>query len=214
MSHFNVLFVFGYFPSLFLQCIRFWPVSFEPKCLAALRTRVYIVQLLYGESPYIILFPSQTLGCDWCRSAVTYRKCSFRSHGPGICLGWRTCGPWKKPVSCGKDKGLHTCTGETKESRPAGHGRATWCSLWPQQQGPEGLPTIWTVGLLDLGNKVMFTNSLLPWLGNEIHRFKGCMMLWNFHPSWESLKTWNVHMSPWDLWLISELKGLPVIWSL
>lgn len=41
----------------------------------------------------------------------------------------------------------------------------------------KGCPQIWTVGLLDLGNKVMFANSLLPWLGNEIHRFKGCMML-------------------------------------
>lgn len=146
---------------------------------------------------------AQTLGCDWCRSAVTCRKCSFRSHCPGICLGWRTCGPWKKPVSCVKDKGLHTCTGETNETRPAGHGRATWYSLWPQQQGPEGQPPMWTVGLLDLGNKVMFANSLLPWLGSEI---------WNSHPSWESLKTWNAHV-PVGSWLM-RAERIPVIWSL
>lgn len=132
-------FVFGYFPSWFLQCMCFWPLN------PSVKTQGRIEQLLYGDA--LILFYSQarvlaqTLGCDWCRSAVTCRKCSFRSHCPSICLGWRTCGPWKKPVSCGKDKGLHTCTGETKETRPAGHGRATWCSVWPQQQGPEGLPT-------------------------------------------------------------------------
>lgn len=67
---------------------------------------------------------------------------------------------------------------------PAGHGGASACSPRPR---PSRASTLRTVDL-DLGNKAVLANPLLPWLGKEIHRFKGCMMLWNFHPFWESLK--------------------------
>jgi hypothetical protein len=150
------------------------------------------------------------LGCDWCRPAVAFWKYSFRSHCPDICPEWRIYGPWRKPAFCGKDTGLYTCPGETKEASTFCRSGKSLMAPWPQ---PRRSSTLWTVDL-DLGNKAMLANPLLPWLGKEIYRFKGCMMLWNFHPFWESLKTWNGHMSPWDFWLISELKGFSVIWSL
>lgn len=104
------------------------------------------------------------LDCDWCRPAVTFCKCSLRS----LCLPprWGSCGPWRKAAFCGKEKDPHRWgEGDSTSCRSR---KTTWCSLWPQQQGPEVLRTLWNGGLL----KVMFANPLSPWLGNEIHRFK------------------------------------------
>lgn len=160
MSHFNVPFVFGYFSSWFLQCIPFWSVSFESKCLAALRTKAYTAQLLYRGGPYIIFIPKpeywpRHLGCDWCRPAVAFWKYSFRSCCPDICSGWRIYGPWRKPTFCGKDKGLHTCPGENKEASTSCRSwKSSWCSPWLQ---PKRASTLWTVDL-DLGNKAMLAN--------------------------------------------------------
>lgn len=62
MSHFNVLFVFWVFSLLVFTVYAL--LTFEPKCLAALRTQAYTGQLLYWEGPCIILSPSQSTGPD------------------------------------------------------------------------------------------------------------------------------------------------------
>lgn len=204
MSHFNVPFVFGYFSSWFVQRIPFWPVSFESKCLAALRTKAYTAQLLYWGSPYIILFPSQSTGLDiWVViGADQLSPSESTASGPTALTfvqGEESVGPGGNLLSVERKK---DCTPVQVRPRrltpPAGHGGASGCSPRPR---PSRAGTLWTVDL-DLGTKQCL--PILFYLGWE-KKFADLKVVWCFEisiPSENLLKTWNGHMSPWDFWLI------------
>lgn len=175
MSHFNALFTFGYFP------LGFYSVYPSDQCPLNPSVRLHWgqrpISLSFSTGEALILFPSQRTGLDiwvdWCRLVVAFWKHSFRSHYPDICLGWRICGPWREPAFCGKDKGLHTCPGETKEA-------STSCRSWkrfmvlplaqPRRAEHSELD-------LDLGNKAMLANLSFTLTGKRKSDLK---VLWCF----------------------------------
>lgn len=172
-------------------------MSFESKCPAALRTRACIAQLLYWGGPHFIPKPEywpRHLG--WlvqtcCRPLKAQLQVPLPWHLSG---GEESVGPGGNLLSVERIK---DCTPAQVRPRrpapPAGHGRGSWCSPWLSLEGPSTLDCrSWP---REQSNACQFV-FYLDW--EKKIRFKGFMMLWIFHPSWESLKTWNGHMSPWD----------------
>lgn len=179
MSHFNVLFVFGYFfSSWLLQRIPSDQYPLNPSVWLHWGQRPTLLSFSTGKALILFYPQARHLGCDWCRPASGPAALTFvwgeEPVGPGGNLlsveRIKDCTPSR--VRPGKQRLLQVM--EELPGAPFG-----------QQQGPEGLPTLWTAGLLGLGNKVMFASSL-PLERKWNSQIEGCMMFWCRHPSWES----------------------------